>query len=515
MEDFVRHSSVTLPRLAKGEIALIEREVATVPRREVDSQPSPSPESKGKRAPRWLSLIPFVILLPLFYFFAWENGVKSNSGISKRGDYDVIFDHDQHSYLNMGKMMREAGYDRVTPRHRMPGYAFLLSALYLESDAYEKISEKDRRNISPGYFLRAKHFNIALSLLSVVALYLLSRRYLPPLESHVITWAFAWLLAVFRAPYVQPEVSFYVLFLIGLVMLWRLAVNPRWWLAAFAALVLAGAFLLKSTVLPLIVLFLGVTGVWAGFSLFQHWQKREPIAWRALLKRIGTAVLVPVAFGAVLFPFFQNTAAMYGSPLWDVHSRHYMWMDSDEEKRFWRKMGISEPDFVVPEGKEVPTAATYLATHDAGQMVRRVVDGWGHTRNMIRDRYSALDFLVRRLAPILLLFLAVAVWRRSKREMNQHWIEGLLVLGFFLGYGLLYCWYEAIGVGPRLALALFLPALFFLVLAIHRLAEPVILRVYRWQAPLRVVVAAIMLAFVVVGAIGVVTQDLWVVEGGR
>ncbi len=508
------HISVTLPRLAKGEIALIDREVVTRPRTRIERQPDLAPEPRRKPVSRWLAVLPFVILLPLFYLFAWQNGEKNNAGMSKKG-YPVIFDHDQHSYLNMGKMMRLAGYQRVTPRHRMPGYAFLLSGLYLESDAYDKSDDADRRNISPGYFLRAKHFNILLSVLCIVALYFVSRRFLPPLESHVVVWAFAWLLAVFRAPYVQPEVTFYALLLIGLVMLWRLLVNPRWWLAGASALVLAGAFLLKSTVIPLIALFLGVSVVRLAVRIFEARQGGGAIPWPALAKGLGTALAVPAVFGAVLFPFFRNTAEMYGSPLWDVHSRHYMWMESDEEKRFWRKAGISEPDFVAPEGKAVPTLETYLASHDAGQMVRRVHEGWGHTRNMIRDRYTALDFLVRRLAPFALLFLVVAFWRRSRRVIGQHWVEGLLVAGFFLGYSLLYSWYEAIGVGPRLALALFLPALFFLVLAIHRLAEPVILKVYRWQAPLRVVLGVIMLAFVAFGAIGVVTQDLWVVEGGR
>ncbi|MCB1231272.1 MAG: hypothetical protein KDN19_13440 [Verrucomicrobiae bacterium] len=502
------------PRFAKGGIAWLER--APVSETSTRREPALSTlsGSSGRRSGRWWSVLPFVILLPLFYLFAWENGERSNSGMSEKG-YPVIFDHDQHSYLNMGKMMRLSDYQRVVPRHRMPGYAFLLSLLYVESDAYERTSDEDPRNISPEYFSRAKHFNIALSLLSVVAVYFVCRRFLPKVESHLVTWSFAWLVAVIRAPYVQPEIAFYVLFLIGFVALWQLIVKPRWWLAPVAALALAAAFLLKSTVVPLMALFLVAAIAKSVLLLYRGLRNRTPEAWGPPVKQLAVAFAVPVCFAFLLLPYFRHTAEMYGSALWDAHSQHYMWMDSDAEKRFWRNAGVSEPDFVVPPDKVLPTFSSYLQTHDAQEMVRRVSVGWKHTRNMIRDRYRSFDFLVRRFAPLLLLVLALVSWRRTRQILREHWAEALLVFGFFAGYGLLYSWYEAIGVGPRLCLALFLPALFFAMLAIHRLAEPVVLRIYRWQTPLRHVINGMMLAVLILGAFGVVAKDLWVVEGGR
>lgn len=509
----VRSDSLTLPRLAKGVIALIDREL----RRESDSGslPTSAPDSKKVRSvSRWMTLGSFVLLLPLFYVFAWKNGTHHNTGTAKNGD-PIIFEHDQHTYLNMARLMRLTDYERVVARHRMPGYPFMLSALYRDSDAYTKLSEKDPRNVSDEYFLRAKHFNILLSLLGVVAIYLLARKFLPVMESHVMAWSFAWLMAVFRAPFVQPEVAFYVLFLWSLVLLWRLLVNPRWWLAGAAALILAGAFILKSTVIPLLALFVAVASVRAAWRTLGMVRTRDWSDVSGVLKGLGTALLVPTIFAVVLLPYFQNTSAMHGSALWDVHSRHYLWMESDEEKRFWRNAGIESPEFSPPQGREVPTLQTYLAAHTVGDMVERLREGWDDTRKMVRSRYRTLDFIVMTLTPLMILLLAVGFRHRTRRAMERHWQEWLLIAGFFLGYGLLYCWYEAIGVGPRLALALYLPALFFGLLAVHRLAEPVVIRVHRWRAPLRQVLAGVLLIVVALGGIGVLSEDLWVVEGGR
>ncbi len=494
-------------------IALIDRE----PRRESEQEPrsKSAPEAKGTRSPvRWLTLGSFIVLLPLFYVFAWKNGVHHNTGTAKNGD-PIIFEHDQHTYLNMARLMRLTDYERVVARHRMPGYPLMLSSLYRDSDAYVKLSEKDPRNVSDGFFLRAKHFNIMLSLLGIVAVYALARRFLPTLESHVVTWAFAWLMAVFRAPFVQPEVAFYVMFLWSLVMLWRLLVRPRWWLAGTTSLMLAGAFILKSTVIPLVALFVAVALVRVIWLMMDMARRRDWTGVPGALKGFGTALLVPTLFAVVLLPYFRNTAEMHGSALWDVHSRHYLWMDSDEEKRRWRNAGIELPEFVPAPGTEVPTLKTYLASHTAGDMVERLREGWDDTRKMVRTRYRTLDLFVMTLTPTLIALLAVVFWRRTRRAMDRHWLEWLLVAGFFIGYGLLYCWYEAIGVGPRLALALYLPALFFGVLAVHRLAEPVMLRVHRWQAPLRQVLACLLLIVVAVGGMGVLAGDLWTVEGGR
>ena len=518
MENIARPASVNFPPMARRSIALIEREVAPADASgsEVATANAPAPAPAGKRS-RWLAVVPFLVLLPLFYGFAWLKGEKTNSGMQPGKEYHSIFYHDQHAYLSMAKKMRLSGYHRVETRHRTPGYAFLLSALYSPKDDYVSPTggENDPRLISDAYFNRAKHFNIALSLISVVALFFICRRFLPPLESHVVTWSYAFLVAVIKAPYVQPEVAFYVVILLALVMLWRLLVQPRWWLAALAGAVLVTAFLLKSTVLPLIALYVICAGILFAKKIWEARGKLSVSEWRSSLAGLGVAAIVPVVFVVLLIPYFNHTKAMYGEPLWDVHSRHYMWMESKDDLAFWRSQGIMKPEFEAPEGKVIPTAETYLQSHTLTQMVDREKAGWQSIRNLVKKEYHPVYDLTKHLMVWVLVMVALMCWRRTREAFIRHWVEWLLVLGFLGGYGFLYGWFQAVGVGPRLILTLFLPAFFFAILGIHRLSAPMILQFFHWQTPLRYVVSGVMIGFILISGIGVLSGDLWVVEGGH
>lgn len=462
--------------------------------------------------------LPFVVLLPLFGGFAWAKSVRSNSGIQKNDEH-AVFDFDQHAYLNMGRLMRDQGYRKVVPRHRMPGFSFLLSAWSWESDAYPiDPTGSDPRTVGEGYFHRGKVFTIGLACLSLVLLYGICRRFLPVAESHVVTWSFAWLLAVIRAAYVQPEIVFYVLFLWSLILLWRLVVRPRWRLAAGAGLVLAAAFILKSTVVPLIALFLAASAIRAVGRGWRDWRAGTPAAAclvRGLAPDLGAALLVPLVFAAVLSPYLWNTHRMHGSFFWDVHSKHYMWMETEGEKKFWRGAGISDPGFVPPPGREVPSLATYFREHTLAHAGERLRQGWNDTLIMVKKRYAGLyDFIRKWLLP-LGLAAAPLSWRRVHGWLHRRWIEPLMLAGFFLGYAILYSWYQIIGVGPRLLLALALPAVFFLVLAMHRLVGDRQLTIRGRSLPVRRLVNAASFGFIAVRTAGLLRDDFWMIEGGR
>ena len=77
---------------------------------------------------------------------------------------EAVLHHDQHVYLNTGRLIKRSGYQYVLPRHRTPGYPFLLSFLYSDDDAYEPVDEKDSRKVSDAYFSRGKQFNVLLAL---------------------------------------------------------------------------------------------------------------------------------------------------------------------------------------------------------------------------------------------------------------------------------------------------------------------------------------------------------------
>lgn len=462
-------------------------------------------------------VLPFVVMLPLMGWLAWEKAELKNSGI-QNNDEHAMFDYDQHSYMNMGRLMRLEDYTRVVPRHRMPGFPFILSLFFSEADAYPvDATGADPRGVSEGYFARAKVFTIVLGCVSIVALFALCRFFLPIWESHLIAWSYGWLVASIRLPYVQPEVAFYVLFLLALVLLWQLLARPGWWLLAGAVLTLAVVYIVKSSVVPLIMLFLACAGLQAAGRLW-FWLRggrRDRELLKTTIRGLAMAALVPIGFGAVLFPYFKNTADLYGSPLWDVHSRHYLWMDTDEEKRFWRKAGISDPGFVPPEGREVPTAATYFRDHSWAEMGQRLKKGWFDIQAMTKARYRGAHSLLKKWVLPVALVLGVIFHRRVWDGLLSRPVEWLMVLGFFPGFTTLYCWYQAIGVGPRLALALWLPALFFAMLGIHRLTQELSFSLRGRKIPVRAAFNAATLFLIALHTALLLRGDFWTVEGGR
>ncbi|MCB1078497.1 MAG: hypothetical protein KDM64_11785, partial [Verrucomicrobiae bacterium] len=313
--------------------------------------------------------------------------------------------------------------------------------------------------------------------------------------------------------------------LIGVVLLWQLLARPRWWMAPAAGVVLAAAYILKSSVIPLIAAFLACAALLAVGQLWRALQRRQGAdggdgagheslsasGWATLVR----ALIVPLVFGAILFPYFRNTARMHGSPFWDVHSKHYMWMDGDEQKRFWRDAGISNAGFVPPEGHEVPSAMPYLRSHSLGEMAARLDQGWRDVVIKVKARYRGAYTVIKKWCLPALLVLGIVFWRRAWHSLRTQPVVWLFLAGLFVGYGILYAWYQAIGAGPRLILALFLPALFFATVAIYRLTEGKTLAFRGRTLSLRHAINAVALAVISIQSILLLTGDYWTVEGGR
>ena len=126
--------------------------------------------------------------------------------------------------------------------------------------------------------------------------------------------------------------------------------------------------------------------------------------------------------------------------------------------------------------------------------------------------YTMTGFL---MGSPLFVILAIVFRRQTVAAFRAHWMEFLLVVGFFCGYGLLYCWYQAIGVGPRLFLALFLPALFFSMLGIHHLTRRARFSLRGRSIPLRYVLNTVLLGILVFQSAQLLTGDYLMIEGGR
>jgi len=137
---------------------------------------------------------------------------------------------------------------------------------------------------------------------------------------------------------------------------------------------------------------------------------------------------------------------------------------------------------------ELPNRKNYFARYPLGHGVDRVANGFTMLEKRIRKYYkramSMVDYAFKLALAGLLLRGGRWLWRRY-RPGKAFIVEDLAprgaligicarhpyllfyALGFFVGYLVLYAWYDALGIGPRLMLSLYVPLLFTAILGLH------------------------------------------------
>ncbi|HCP92384.1 MAG TPA: hypothetical protein DIT76_10150, partial [Spartobacteria bacterium] len=151
---------------------------------------------------------------------------------------------DQSAYLNYAQQMHDSSYAVIGRRNRMPVFPFLLSLIY-------------RPGLSETQFLtRAQSFNINLSIVILLLLFLIFRKFFPTLYAIALLVMTAFGVFLYRAGLVQTEVLFYFLSFCSFLLLVRMLTAPRWWLAILGGAAIGVAHLTKASVLPAL-------GLWA------------------------------------------------------------------------------------------------------------------------------------------------------------------------------------------------------------------------------------------------------------
>ena len=123
---------------------------------------------------------------------------------------------DQSAYLGYARDLYESNYTVVGARNRMPVFPFLLSFIY-------------RPGLTETEFLtRAQAFNVNLSIVLLLFLFLIFRKFVPPLWAVALLAATAFGVFLYRAINAQAEVLFYFVSFCAFVLLLRMLVVPRW-----------------------------------------------------------------------------------------------------------------------------------------------------------------------------------------------------------------------------------------------------------------------------------------------
>ncbi len=338
------------------------------------------------------------------------------------------------------------------------------------------------------FFVRGKWFH--LSFTAVICLLLMlwaSRAFsLPAAMNLVLLTGFGVFLP--RAVYFQPEPIYYLFFFLAWVFcILILRRNPLWRYGVLGVL-LALAYLAKSSVQPLALVFLVVsTAHFLELALIRKQKARELEArgrWLPQNHFVGLALL-GVAFLVISGPRLHYSQEAFGNPF-HTYTGYWMWMDSfDDGIRFMQENPDRESLEKLPP-EEKPSLLQYMSTRTAEENRSRLVEG---STLVAREFFLPRRVIQRkegekrpwkRLLPLrgyyiaalftILLVVLTGGWIRGRKgagwqrlDFQSGRLVALFVLGTFMLYLLSYGWYAQIGKGERFMLTLYFPLAFSLV----------------------------------------------------
>lgn len=368
-----------------------------------------------------------------------------------------MYASDQSAYMNYAKKMARTNLQFAGGRNRMPLYPALLSFFYEQG-----MSDED-------YFEYGKNVGVAISLVGLTVVFLLFNRVSKPMDALTGTLVTMFTVFVYKAPYFQADVLFYAISLVLFYLLLSLLREPQVRTAALAGFVGGIGHLTKASVLPalllaaLLVLGRGAVDLWRR----NHNVDTPPVDCshsRFALNHLFYVTALLGCFLLVVFPYIRTSKERFGRYFYNVNSTFYMWYDSwfDEVVPGTRAHGDRQgwPD--MPE-EQIPSFQKYIREHSLVEILRRLVRGFRDLRKRITRSYGYAEFLLVYVIALVLLFFQNKSLRPSLLLRRVHPCVLLFVLGYFLGYTILYAWFTPIAKGNRFILSLFLPAMLIIV----------------------------------------------------
>jgi hypothetical protein len=349
---------------------------------------------------------------------------------------------DQSAYLGYARHLYESSYTVVEDRNRMPVYPFLLSLIYRPD-----LSETE-------FLLRAQAFTVNLSIFLLLLLFFIFRKFLPALWAVALLAATAFGVFLYRAGKAQTELLFYSISFCAFVLLLRMLIAPRWWLAVLSGATVGLAHLTKASVLPALALW---AVVFLGQILWNLWKPREVHSanpWR----RAALLAVVIATFLAVVFPYIRTSKQIYGQYFYNVNSNFVMWCDSSTEGwEFLSAYGDKDKWRSLPPD-QLPSLRKYWREHSVAQIAHRIIRGSLNLATQNARAIGYYKFVIALLAAGV--FLAARQSRRARQLLAEEPFAAAFCFLFFSVYLLLYAWYDAIINDTRFVLSIFLPFVF-------------------------------------------------------
>jgi hypothetical protein len=360
---------------------------------------------------------------------------------------------DQGAYLGYARYLYESNYTVVGERNRMPVFPFLLSLIY-------------EPGLSETQFLRrAQAFNVNLSILLLLLLFLIFRKFFPPWHAVALVSVMAFGVFMYRAINAQTEVLFYFISFCAFVLLLRILITPHWWLAALGGATMGLAHLSKASVLPALVVWIAVFAAQILWNLRKRSGRQTTDFW----SRAGMLLLVMATFLAVIFPYIQTSKSIYGQYFYNVNSTFVMWCDSSSEGwNFVNEHAQNDQWRSLPR-EQLPSLSKYWREHSVAQIARRQMNGsW----NLVTQSAMAIGYYKFMVAFVIAgALLCARQSGRARQLLAENLFAAAFCVLFFCAYFVLYAWYQAISSDTRFILSIFLPCAFAASLFLMRLGR--------------------------------------------
>ena len=352
---------------------------------------------------------------------------------------------DQSAYMDYARNMHETNFQFIGGRNRMPLYPALMSLFYAEGMTYDT------------FFEIGKNVGIVIGYVGLIGIFFILNqvgRFLDVITSVLIT---AFTVFAYKAPYFQAEILFYLISFSLFYLLILFLKKPSLKLAVFIGVVAGLGHLTKASVLPAIALTVALVALRSTLQFYLNWKstKRErqnPLhfPWQ----EIGNTIVVVCVFLLVIFPYIQTSKERFGKYFYNVNSTFYIWYDSWAEATQGTKAHGDRIGWPTMPEEEIPSMQKYIREHSTREIVQRVVSGYQVMWQKVSSSYGYAPFLI-----IYALFATLFLFQNRTRFTAEHFWLMLFVMGYFLGYSLLFAWYIPIASGNRFVLSLFLPAM--------------------------------------------------------
>jgi len=400
-----------------------------------------------------------VIIILLFIIFGIHFYRTANYHAQYVNQYPQY--SDQRAYLRIAKKAFETNFQYKGDRKRNPGFPYLLALLYDPG-----MNEFD-------FFRHAQQVNIILSLILLAGIFIFTRRFLPTIQSLLLTLIAAGSIYVYRAGYVQPEPLYYFLAYVTFVLMAWMMVKPSLPLATTTGAMAVFAYLVKPSALPSVLFFLFVFGSKILFDWISSKTKKEKggkILY-LLLSKFGYLTMMIVVFLGLLSPYLIENKRIFGQYFYNANTTFFIWYDSIKESQegTWAHGDdIGWPD--MPED-QIPTMSKYLREHTKEQIIDREIEGLKHVLAPLRKPYSRFNYPI--LLSIVFCLVCALSLRKSFELAYRHIFLVIFILGYFTGYMLSFAWFSMTTdhYVARFTFGLMIPLLFSLMFATNKIAE--------------------------------------------